>query len=745
MAVHFSNSGPSYVARTPVSTPRNFRERESRMTIRQLALHLRFILPVFSSLLFSTLSTAQGLDYPHTRKDNQVDDYHGVKVADPYRWLEDDNSAETAKWVEAENKVTFGYLDKIPYRAKVKARLEQLFNYPKYTAPYRKGDYLFFTKNDGLQNQNVVYAQKGLEAAPEVLLDPNRFSADGTSRLGVFNVSEDGRYAAYGVSVGGSDWQEGHVIEIATRKVLSDDLKWIKFTGFAWAANGFFYSRFDAPQPGHELSSKNEFQKVYYHVLGAPQSSDELIYEDKQNPQRFQEIATTRDEQFAFLEVGDPASGNRGNALSYRDLSKPEKAFTPMVSEITDDRFDPIDNIGGKFLISTNHEAPNGKVVLYDPANAKSPWKDILPEKPEKLDSVTSLGGKLFATYLMDVTSRMYVYSFTGELENEIELPGAGTATIGVHGNRADTTAFYMYTSFNYPPTVFRYDMASRKSSVYHAPEIPGFHPDDYVTKQVFYNSKDGARVPMFLVYRKGLKLDGVNPTLLYGYGGFNITLAPTFSPLRLALLEQGFVYASANLRGGGEYGEKWHDAGTKLKKQNVFDDFIAAAEWLIANKYTSPQKLAINGGSNGGLLVGAVMNQRPELFHVAVPQVGVMDMLRYQKFTIGYAWADDYGTSDDASQFKALYAYSPLHNIKPGVKYPATFITTADHDDRVVPAHSFKYAATLQAEASRANPALIRIETKSGHGASSTTKNIELAADIDSFLFYNLGITPKY
>jgi prolyl oligopeptidase len=714
------------------------------MNIRQLALHLRFVLTVFSTLMLSTISMAQGLDYPQARKDNQVEDYHGTKVADPYRWLEDDNSAETAKWVEAENKVTFAYLDKIPYRAQVKTRLEQLFNFPRYTPPFRKGDYLFFTKNDGLQNQNVVYAQKGLESAPEVLLDPNKFSADGTSRLGAFNVSDDGRYAAYGISVGGSDWQEGHVIEIATRKVLTDELKWIKFTGFGWAGNGFFYSRFDAPETGHELSSKNEFQKVYFHVLGTEQSADELIYEDKQNPQRLQSVATTNDQRFAVLTVSDRGKGKRGNALYFRDLSKKEKAFTPIVTEISDDSFAVVDNLGEKLLIATDQNAPKGKLVLFDPANPKAPWKEIIPEKVDSLDNVESLGGKLFATYLKDVASHVYVYSASGELENEIELPGAGAAT-GFRGNRGDKDAFFLYTSFNYPPSVFRYDLAARKASAYRTPEVHGFLPENYETKQVFYNTKDGTRIPMFLVYKKGLKLDGSNPTLLYGYGGFNITLAPAFSPLRLALLEQGFVYASANLRGGGEYGEKWHDAGTKLKKQNVFDDFIAAAEWLIANKYTSPDKLAINGGSNGGLLVGAVMNQRPELFHVAVPQVGVMDMLRFQKFTIGWNWAADYGSSDDAEQFNAIYKYSPLHNIKPGVKYPATLITTADHDDRVVPAHSFKYAATMQAEASPANPVLIRVETKSGHGASSTTKAIETTADMYSFIFYNLGVTPKY
>jgi prolyl oligopeptidase len=714
------------------------------MIIRQLLPQLRFLLPVISGLLLSTISFGQALDYPQTRKDNQVDDYFGTKIADPYRWLEDDNSAETAKWVEAENKVTFGYLDKIPYRAQVKTRLEQLFNYPKYTAPFRRGESLFFSKNEGLQNQNVEYVQKGLEGAPEVLLDPNQFSADGTSRLINFDVSSDGRYAAYGISVGGSDWLEIHVLEVATKKVLSDDLKWIKFVGVGWAGNGFFYSRYDAPEAGHELSSKNEVQKVYFHTLGTPQSEDRLIYQDTHNSLRFLYVTTTDDERFAFLVVSDQATGKRGNALFYRDLSSKDETFHPIVGDITDDKYDVIDDVDGKFLILTNQKAPRNKVMLFDPANPNAAWKEVIPEKPETLEKITSLGGKLFATYLKDVASRVDVYSFTGELVNEIALPGAGTVE-GFQGNRTDKDAFYIYTSFNYPPTVFRYDLSTKQSAVFHAPEIPRFRAEDYETKQVFYTSKDGTRVPMFLVYKKGLKLDGTNPTLLYAYGGFNITISPAFNPLRLALLEQGFVYASANIRGGGEYGEKWHDAGTKLQKQNVFDDFIAAAEWLIANKYTSSRELAITGGSNGGLLIGAVMNQRPDLFHVAVPQVGVMDMLRFQKFTIGAHWSDDYGSSDNPEQFKALYAYSPLHNIKPGVKYPATLITTADHDDRVVPAHSFKYAATLQAEASHANPVLIRIETKAGHNGSSTAKAIELAADLYSFLFYNLGVTPKY
>lgn len=714
------------------------------MELRKRTEGLLFVVAVLGLVLGAMPAGGQSLDYPHTRRVDQVDDYHGTKVIDPYRWLEDDNSAETKQWVEAENKVTFAYLEKIPYCAQVKQRLEQLYNYPKYSAPFQKGGLLFYSKNDGLQNQSVIYVQKGLDGAPEVLLDPNKLSADGTTRLGSFDVSRDGRYVAYGMEVGGSDWQEAKVRDVATKQDLADDLKWLKFTQFAWAGNGFFYSRFDEPEKGHELSSKNEFQKVYYHKLGAPQSQDQLVYEDKAHALRGHYVNTTEDEKYLILSVDESASGKRGNALYFRDLSKPDKTFTPIVSEISDDTYAVIDDLDGKFLIGTNHGAPNGKVTLYDPANPKADWKEVIPEKPDTLENVSSLGGKLFASYLKDVASRVYVYSFTGAAENEIALPGTGTAA-GFQGNRSDTMGFYLYTSMNYPTTVFRYDLAARKSAVFKAPEIPNFRPEDYETKEVFYNSKDGTRVPMFLVYKRGLKLDGRNPTLLYGYGGFNISIQPTFSSLRLALLEQGFIYASANMRGGGEYGEKWHEAGIKEKKQNVFDDFIAAAEWLVANKYTSPEHLAINGASNGGLLIGAVINQRPDLFRVAVPQVGVMDMLRYQKFTIGYSWASDFGTSDNPEEFKAIYKYSPLHNIKTGANYPATLIITADHDDRVVPAHSFKYAATLQTAASHSNPVVIRIDTMSAHGSSSTSKAIALSADVYSFIFYNLGVTPKY
>ena len=699
---------------------------------------------VFAAVLvvMASISLAQSLQYPAARKTEQTDTYHGTKVSDPYRWLEDDHSEETARWVKAENELTFSYLDKIPYRAQVMKRLEQVYNYPKYVQPFRRSKLYFFSKNDGLQNQNVFYVQTGLEGTPELLLDPNKFSADGTSRLHALTVSKDGQYCAYAVSTGGADWEEAHVMEVSTRKVVADDLKGLKFSTLAWAGKGFFYSRFDAPKEGQELSSKNEFQKVYYHRLGTQQSEDELFYEDKAKPEQFYTVYTTEDERFAIMAMG--GKGSKGNALLFRDLSKGDKKFTAVVPEISDDSFQVVDNLGDKFLILTNRKSPNYRLTLYDPAAKDSPWKDVIPEAPETLQDAATAGGKIFATYMKDVTSRVYVYNLEGQRENEIALPGVGTAS-DFGGNHDDKITFFSFSSMNYPPTIFRYDIASREAKIFRSPEITGFKADDYETKEVFYSSKDGTRVPMFLVYRRGLKLDGNNPVLLSGYGGFNVVEAPEFNALRLALLEQGFVYASANMRGGGEYGEKWHEAGTKLKKQNVFDDFIAAGEWLIANKYTSREKLAILGGSNGGLLIGAAINQRPELFRAAVALAGVMDMLRFQKFTIGWAWVADYGSSDNADEFKALYAYSPLHNIRAGVKYPAILITTADHDDRVVPGHSFKYAATLQAAASHENPVLIRIDTNSGHSASSTTKRLEQTRDIYSFLFYNLGITPKY
>lgn len=687
-----------------------------------------------------------GIVYPETRKDDTVDDYFGTKVADPYRWLEDDASVspEVAQWVEAENKVTFAYLDKIPFRSKIKDRLTHLYNYPKYSAPARRGDYFFYTKNDGLQNQSVWYRQKGLDGTPEVLLDPNKLSADGTTRLGQFSLSNDGKYVGYGVSQGGSDWTDVYVMDVASKAVQPDHLEWVKVSGIAWQGNGFYYSRYPAPEKGHELTTKNENHQVFYHKVGTPQAEDVKVYEDTANPQRFHTVGVSDDERYAFLSISERGKGKKGNAVFYRDLSQPDSTFAPIVAEIGDDSYGVVDNVGDRFLVYTDHQAPNGRVFLFDPRNPEEKnWQDVIPEKPEPLDNVTTVGGKMFVTYLKDVASRAYVYGLQGKLENEIKLPGPGTLN-GLAGRPDDKFTFYTFTTFNFPPTIYKYDIATKKSSLFRQPEIPGFKSDDYVTNQVFVTSKDGTRVPVFLVHKKGIKLDGNNPTLLYGYGGFNVTNSPGFSSLRLALLEQGFVYASANMRGGGEYGEKWHEGGMKLNKQNVFDDFIAAAEYLIKNQYTSPGRLAIHGVSNGGLLVGAVSNQRPELFKAVIQQAGVMDMLRFHKFTIGWNWVADYGSSDNPAEFKALYAYSPIHNIKPQVRYPATLITTADHDDRVVPAHSFKYAAALQAAQVGDNPILIRIDTKSGHGASSTTKAIEQAADIYSFLMWNLGVTPK-
>jgi prolyl oligopeptidase len=683
----------------------------------------------------------QSLTYPNTKKVDHVDTYHGVKVPDPYRWLEDDTSEETAAWVEAENKVTFPYLEKIPFRKQFLDRVTQVSNYERFSAPSRRGPYFFYSRNSGLQNQSVLYIQRGLTGTPEVLIDPNEWSSDGTVRLSTFVPSTNAQYAVYGVSRSGSDWQDYKVMELATKKTLSDTVQWVKVSGVAWHGDGFFYSRYPEPKKGQEKASINENHLVYFHKIGTPQSDDVLVYQDKDHPQRFHTVETTEDERFAILTISERGKGKDGNALFVRDLLNGQREFTPLVPAIGNDSFGVVDNVGGTLLIQTNAKAPNWRVVSIDPAHPQEGnWKTVLAEKKETIESVSSAGGKLFVTYLKDVTTRAYVYSLAGKLEHEVVLPGPGAAS-GFGGQRDASFVFYSFNSMSVPPTIYRYDIATRKSTIFREPKVPGYDATLYETKQVFYPSKDGTKIPMFLVYRKGLKLDGRNPTLLYAYGGFNVVQSPTFSAARLALLEQGFVYASANLRGGGEYGEAWHEQGMKLKKQNVFDDFIAAAEWLIASKYTASDRLAIMGGSNGGLLVGAVMNQRPELFRVAIPQVGVMDMLRFHKFTIGWNWIADYGSSDNADEFKALYAYSPLHNIKAGVKYPATLITTADHDDRVVPAHSFKYAATLQALASRENPVLIRIETKSGHGASSFTKQLETTADIYSFIAYNMGL----
>ncbi|MHB1049039.1 MAG: prolyl oligopeptidase family serine peptidase [Bacteroidota bacterium] len=697
---------------------------------------------IYILLMFASVAGAQ-FQYPATSTVEHTDEYFGMKVPDPYRWLEHDTAAAVKEWVGEQNKVTFGYLEQIPFRQKVMDRLTELYNYPKVGTPFRAGSNWFFYKNDGLQSQSVLYIRRGsLDAKPEVFLDPNTLSADGTTSLAGTAFDKNGKYMAYSVSKAGSDWREIYVMEVKTKKVLKDKIEWAKFTGIAWFGNGFYYSRYAAPaDTGTKLSASNEYHKVYYHILGTPQSKDMLVHEDKEHPQRLFGVGFTDDARIMQLTASQ--RGSNGNALYYRDMRE-RTGFKPIL-ETFDDQMYIIENIGAKLLIYTNRKAPNGRVILYDPKRpSEENWKDVLPEKAEVLDAVTVVGKKIFATYTKDVAHKVYVYDLDGKFENEITLAALGTVG-GFGGKSNDQITFYTLTSFTHPSTIYRYDIKKRTSTLYHKTEID-FDPDLYDTKQVFYASKDGTKIPMFIVHKKGIALDGNNPAWLYGYGGFNVAMMPNFSALRLAWLEQGGIYALANIRGGSEYGEQWHEQGMKLNKQNVFDDFIAAAEYLIDNKYTQPSKLAVQGGSNGGLLVGAVINQRPELFKVALPAVGVMDMLRFHKFTIGWAWVNDYGSSDDSVQFEYLRKYSPLHNIREGVNYPATLVTTADHDDRVVPAHSFKYISTLQQKYIGPNPVMIRIETSAGHGAGKpTNKILQEVADMYSFTWWNMGLTPRY
>jgi prolyl oligopeptidase len=684
--------------------------------------------------------SAAKLNYPVTKKVDQVDDYFGTKVADPYRWLEDDNAEDVKAWVQAENAVTFGYLDTIPFRPKIKARLTEIFNYPRYSSPFRVGDRYFFTKNDGLQNQSVYYVQQGLDGAPEVFVDPNALSPDGTIRIGLLGASLDDKLMAVSRGEAGSDWSEIRVMDIATKQELPDRVQWVKFSGAAWKGDGFFYSGYAKPAPGDELKAKNEYQKVFYHKLGDPQEKDALVWEDKDHPLRYVSAGTTEDEKWLFLILSE---GTSGSEVWVRDLSKKDAPLTLLVKGFAYDA-SPLEVVDGKVLVYTNEDAPNFRVVAIDPADAaKEKWQTVIPEKPDVLSGAGTAGGYMFCNYLKDANTKIFQHKLDGTLVREIALPALGTAG-GFGGKRDEKTLFYTFTSFTYPPTIYKFDPASGASEVFRKSEVK-FDPSAYETKQVFTASKDGTKVPLFIVHKKGLELDGKNSTLLYAYGGFNISMQPGFSPSNIILLENGGVYVMANLRGGGEYGEAWHKAGMLDKKQNVFDDFIAAAEYLVKEKYTSKDRLAIEGGSNGGLLIGAVMTQRPELFGVAFPAVGVMDMLRYHKFTVGWGWAVEYGSSDKEPDFRYLYAYSPLHNLKPGVCYPATMVTTADHDDRVVPAHSFKFAATLQADQACAKPVLIRIETRSGHGSSNLTKAIEETTDMYSFMFHNMGITPIY
>lgn len=692
-------------------------------------------------LLSAPLFLAAQLQYPETKKTDIKDDYHGISVDDPYRWLEDDNSEETKAWVIAQNKVTQDYLASIPYRDKVKKRLEELWNYPKYGSPSKKGDYYYFSKNDGLQNQSIIYRQKGLKGKPEVFFDPNKLSADGTAALGAWSFSKKNKYIAYTVAMSGSDWQEAFVLDAASGKKLEDNLKWIKFSGLSWKADeGFYYSRYPEPDEKTKLSKQNQFHQVWYHKVGTPQSEDILVHKDEDHPFRNMGGGMTEDNRFLIINTSE---GTSGGEIWVKDMKAAEPKLTLLIPGFSTSP-GVITNVGDKLLVRTNDDAPNYKVVLIDPKQpGKENWKTIIPEKEEVLQGVGIGGGYMYASYLKDASTKVYQYKYDGNLVREIKLPGIGSAG-GFGGDKDAKEFFYTFSSFSYPPSIFRYDITTGKSTLFRKTEVK-FDVSQFETKQVFFPSKDGTKVPMFLTYRKGLKLDGNNPVLIYGYGGFNIPSTPGFSISNAFFMEQGGIYAVVNLRGGSEYGEKWHKGGMKENKQNVFDDFIGAAEYLVKEKYTNSSKIAIRGGSNGGLLVGAAMTQRPDLFKVAIPQVGVMDMLRYHKFTIGWAWAVEYGRSDSAEHFNYLYKYSPLHNLKPGVSYPATIVTTADHDDRVVPAHSFKFAAALQAAHAGVQPTLIRIETKAGHGAGKpTSKQIEEAADIWSFTMYNLDMPFK-
>jgi prolyl oligopeptidase len=697
---------------------------------------------VFLFMISSCTQTAEKKtagNYPETKVVDSIDVYFGTQVADPYRWLENDTTRETADWVKSQNDLTFGYLASIPYRDAIKTRLKTVINYERLSAPTRHGDYFYYFKNDGLQNQSVYYRKKGNDGQAEIFMDPNTFSTDGTTSLAGTTFSKDGSRLVYQISRSGSDWTDAIVVLAEDKKQLQDTLKDLKFASFAWKGNdGFFYTSYGELKGTSKITAKAENQKLYYHKIGSPRSQDELIFGDDKNPKRFLWSYLTEDER--FLIVG-ATNGTYGTEVYSKDLSDPKSKIMTIVGN-QENNHGVLENIGSMLLMQTNLNAPNNRLVLVDPAKpSPENWKDVIPEGKD-VASFTKGGGKIFADLTVDVKTVIKQYDMNGKFEHDLELPGLGTASWG-GGLAGDKDVYYTFTSFLYPTTVFKYDIASGKSNIYAKPRLD-FNADDYEMKQVFYPSRDGTKIPMFIVYKKGLELNGKNPTLLYGYGGFNVTEFPFFSASKTVWLENGGVYAHANLRGGGEYGEAWHQAGTKLKKQNVFDDFIAAAEYLITEKYTSSNYLAIQGGSNGGLLVGACMTQRPELFKVALPAVGVMDMLRYQRFSAGPGWAPDYGTADDSKEmFEYLKGYSPLHNIKPGVSYPATMVTTSDHDDRVVPAHSFKFAATLQKNHVGPNPVLIRVETKSAHGASNLSKSIEATADAYAFAWYNMGVIP--
>ncbi len=682
------------------------------------------------------------LTYPETKKMDISDNYFGTDVSDPYRWLENDTSSETEAWVKAQNKVTDQYLNSIPYKEKIKNRYTELYNYEKVSSPRKIGNYFFYYKNDGLQDQSIIYYKNQNTGEEKVFIDPNKLSDEGTVAISLLGNSSDYKYLAYSASVAGSDWREIRVREVETNKELEDVLTWVKFSGASWYKDGFFYSRYPENKSGNELSGKNEYHTVYYHKLGTPQPEDIIIHQNKQSPDLLYFCSVTEDKNWVVLYE---QQGTEDLNVYFKETKKLKDPFQPLITGFTGSH-SVIDYHDGKFYMHTNEDAPNYKLVAFDPSKVdKENWETIIPEKDNYLQGVSTAGERLFAQYLKSARSEIICLDYKGNKIREINLPGLGSAG-GFNGEKTDKVTYYGFSSFTNPQSIYQLDIETGKTTPFFTPKLT-FDPSKYVEKQVFYKSKDGTDVSMFIVHKKGLNLDGNNPTLLYGYGGFNISLSPWFSTSRIVLLENDGVFAMPNLRGGGEYGEKWHEAGMKMNKQNVFDDFIAAAEYLIAKKYTSKDKLAINGGSNGGLLVGACMTQRPDLFKVAIPQVGVLDMLRFHKFTIGYAWTPEYGHSEENKEmFSYLYNYSPVHNLKEGVSYPATLITTADHDDRVVPAHSFKFAATLQEKHKGNNPVLISIQTKAGHGAGKpVSKIIEEEAEKWAFVFWNMEYKELY
>ncbi len=694
---------------------------------------------VVTAILASFGLAQSRFDYPEAKKIDHTDDYHGTIVADPYRWLEDPDAADSRAWIEAQNKLTFSYLGKLPNRDKLQKRLTEIWDYERFSAPFERGGKYFYSKNDGLQNQSVFYVSDSITDPGRILLDPNTFSEDGTVALAGLAITDDGKTLAYGISKAGSDWREFRFMDIESGKELPDHLMHIKFSGVSWTKDGkgVYYSRFPEPNEKTKLEDANFNRKLFFHKLGTDQSQDVLVYERPDDPKLGIGGFVTDDGEWLLIYLSQGTSPK--DQVYFKNLKLKDAPIVPLIDKF-ENSYSFIGNVGPVFYFRTDKDAPRSRVVSVNVFARTRVWNEVIPQGEETLRGISFINDQFVANYLKDAYTQIKIYDRDGKFVRDVELPGIGSAG-GFGGEREDTETFYTFSSYNVPPTIYQYDMKTGKSTVFRRSNVD-FDSDAYEVKQVFYPSKDGTKIPMFIVHKKGIKLDGTNPTLLYGYGGFNISMTPGFSTSRLVWLEMGGVYAVANLRGGGEYGEKWHEAGTKLKKQNVFDDFIAAGEWLIGNKYTSKEKLAIQGGSNGGLLVGAVLNQRPDLFGAALPAVGVMDMLRFHKFTIGWAWTSDYGSAENPDEFKALYAYSPLHNIKKGGKYPAVLITTADHDDRVVPAHSFKYAATLQEAQAGSAPVLIRIETDAGHGAGKpTSKIIEELADTYAFLMENLGM----